>query len=287
MDTHTKKDLISVIKEAKKQSQGYRTVNIITLILEIIVAVVCLIIFAVTLAVEGIFSILITSGKELLAGEIELVHLFTVDWFGLFASAVAIPLLIYLIFSWSLSFPLENILEKIILGIYIKKTGYSVTDTLDILDKPSLLKEDIPTATEDMSEKERKKVLKLAFKAEKEIEHNLEDTYVLLPFLEKTNGRFAAVIEIIVKYINSVITGICTVLSFALAMPLGIVVNNLIEKLMPDVRIIGAFLVFVVIWFVILFVVLPLCKLLDKLIAKNRKKNLEKWWNNALESTEE
>ena len=69
MDTHTKKDLISVIKEAKKQSQGYRTVNIITLVMEIIVAVVCLIIFAVTLAVEGIFSILITSGKELLAGE--------------------------------------------------------------------------------------------------------------------------------------------------------------------------------------------------------------------------
>ena len=274
-DENSKKDMsiISAIMRANNESKWHKAINVISLVLEIVTAVISLISFAVLFVIISDIPTLFFAGHE----DLDILEFITTkDWIGILCASATIPFLIYFFHAITVSFLLDNIVDTIVISSFVKKLGYGHEETLEALEKPSFNS----SADKNASFDEKKK----AFVSGNEQKKLLGSAYIIFPFLEKTDGRLAAVCEIIVKYCVSVFTGTFILLSFALSYPIGTLINYYIEKYVPNL---GSFLALAVIWLMIIIIVPTIGTVVDKITASVRRKNLKKWIERFLENNAE
>lgn len=274
-----RKDMVSVIGRSAKKSGGYKALSTINMVLDIIVAILCFILFVVLFVIGGALGTIISAGSKIFVGNVNIFEtIISMDLFGLLASSIAPPFFLYAIYGWLISFPLSEFVAPLVIGSYVKKQGYDRLETLDVFDHPSILNPTAANISSEMSRKEKARV----FKDQNERKNNLEKAYILFPFIEKTNGRLLAIVTLILKYCSSLLTGTMIGLSFALSAPVGMYVNILLEKYIPNIKL-GSLIVFLAIWALMIIIIPTLDKFIQKILDTKKKKNLAKWWEQTIE----
>ena len=208
------KDLVEIIKNSDREIKGCKIIKIITKILSITTLVISGIIFVGSLLHFGLLNLITNLLQSLLAiatsgGNIADALYPFAQALGTFMDPIldslGLPLIILITFSLLVSFPLE-IINHIIIGLYVKKNGYDKYKTLEVF----------------MENANRENPF-------------ANIAYIFYPFIENTSGKITCIISKILDFgfiIFTITPIIITIIGHnALNIPVEFIISKILSSL--------------------------------------------------------
>ena len=208
------KDLVEIIKNSDREIKGCKIIKIITKILSITTLVISGIIFVVSLLLFGFLNLITSLLQSLLAiatsgGNIADALSPFAQSLGTFMDPIldslGVPLIILILFLLFVLIPFE-IINHIIIGLYVKKNGYDKYKTLEVF----------------MDNANRENPF-------------ANIAYRLYPFIENTSGKITCIISEILNFVFVFVTVAPIVITIighrVLSVPIELIISKILSSL--------------------------------------------------------